>query len=78
MARPDSKHRRYSTRSNAVRAARAAAKKALGPAFQAFEGPDYEIHPCSGPDGAGYGRYGMDHYYFRLRGPAAEGNDFHG
>lgn len=66
----------YSTRSNAVRAARAACKRALGAEYCAFEGPDYEIHTDSGKLGMGHGPYGMDRYYFRLRGPASEsGND---
>lgn len=63
----------YATRSGAVRAARQACKHALNaPEFCAFEGHDYEIHPDSGPDGLGYGRYGLDRYYFRLRGPALD------
>jgi len=59
--------RTYSARSAAVRAARNACKKALGSAFCAYEGPDYEIHP----DGADT-MFDDDRYYFRLRGPAAE------
>ena len=63
----------YSSRANANRAARAACKIALdAPEYCAFEGPDYEIHPDSGPDGMGYGRYGEDRFYFRLRGPALD------
>jgi hypothetical protein len=58
----------YSTRSAAVRAARNACQKALGPAFCAYEGPDYEIHP----DSNGIGYLAGDRYYFKLRGPAAE------
>lgn len=64
--------RTYSTRSNARRAARAAAKRALGPAFCAYEGPDYYIHPDDGPEGWGHGPYGLTRYRFELRGPAAE------
>lgn len=38
----------YSTRSNAVRAAREACKKVLqAPGYQAFEGHDYIIHPAA-------------------------------
>lgn len=64
----------YSRRDGAVRAARAACRKALNaPHYCAYEGPDYEIHP----DSRGSGYLGGYRYYFRLRGPAkeaAEGN----
>ena len=67
------KTRTYATRSGAVRAARNACKKHLAaPFYCAKEGPDYEIHPDSGADGLGYGRYGLDRFYFRLRGPALD------
>lgn len=62
----------YASRSGAHRAARAACRKALGDRFCAYEGPDYEIHPDSGPYNLGHGKYGMDRFYFRLRGPALE------
>ena len=66
-------HKTYSTRGSANKAARNACKKALdSPIYQAFEGPDYEIHPDSGTDGMGYGKYGEDRFYFRLRGPAKD------
>jgi hypothetical protein len=45
----------YSTRSAAVRAARLRCKKLLGPDYQAFEGPDFYIHPHSGLDGYRFG-----------------------
>jgi hypothetical protein len=35
---------KYATRSAAIRAARAACKKALGPAYEAYEGADFIIH----------------------------------
>lgn len=59
----------YSTRSNAVQAARRAAKKSLGKNFEAYEGPDFEIHPQ--PEGVGY--LGGDRFSFKLRGPAKDG-----
>jgi hypothetical protein len=62
----------YATRSGAVRGARQACKRALGDRFCAYEGPDYEIHPDSGPLGMGFGKCGLDRYYFKLRGPALE------
>lgn len=55
----------YSTRSSAVRAARQACKKALGKSFEAFEGPDYAIHPVDTGDL-------HDRYQFELRGPAKD------
>ena len=68
--------RPYATRSGAIRAARNACKQALGPAYEAHEGPDYIIHPASEfrtcfprwfkqSDYSGSSR-------FELRGPAAE------
>lgn len=60
----------YKSRSSAVRAARAACKAALdAPDYQAYEGPDYEIHPDSVPDDW------RDRFYFRLRGPAKDAAD---
>ena len=41
----------YSTRANAARAARIAAKKIFGDAYEAFEGVDFIVHPkgrCGG------------------------------
>lgn len=68
----------YATRSGAHRAARNAAKKALGSRFCAFEGPDYEIGPDDGPLGLGHGPYGRTRYYYRLRGPALDASTHHG
>jgi len=59
------RQRTYGSRSSAMRAARAACRKALGPAFCAYEGPDFELHTLSTSDGD------IRHFY-RLRGPAAE------
>ena len=58
----------YVTRSAAVRAARAMCRKNLNSKiYDAYEGPDYEIHPTRlDPWGFEYG------YRFKLRGPAAE------
>ena len=64
--------RTYSTRSAAVRAARNACKKALGSTFCAYEGHDYGIHPDCGRDALGHGVYGLDRFYFELRGPALD------
>lgn len=61
--------RLYASRSSAHRAARAACRRALGPAFCAYEGPDYEIHP----DGLwSADHFGEELWYYRLRGPALE------
>lgn len=60
---------RYATRSGAVRAARAACRKALNsPIYAPFEGHDYEIHP----DGQVEGYHCRDSFYFILRGPAKD------
>lgn len=61
--------RLYASRSSAHRAARAACRRALGPAFCAYEGPDYEIHPegIFSPE-----HFGTEFWYYRLRGPALE------
>lgn len=68
----DADRKRYSTRSSAVRAARAACRKALSaPFYCAYEGPDYEIHPDSGP----WWDFQPTRYYFRLRGPALEASE---
>jgi hypothetical protein len=52
----------YKTRSSAIRAARQACRKVFGPYYQAFEGPDFYIHPDSSPtlDWFGY------RWYFEL------------
>lgn len=64
-----SQERRYSTRSSAVRAARAACRKALNaPHYLAYEGPDYEIHPDGGTWELGW----EERYFYRLRGPAKD------
>ncbi|AZO67667.1 hypothetical protein [Mesorhizobium sp. M6A.T.Cr.TU.016.01.1.1] len=61
-------YRLYTTRSAAVRAARAACRRVLGSAiYEAYEGPDYEIHPQARP-----GEWWEQDYYFRLRGPAGD------
>lgn len=62
--------RKYLSRSAAVRAARDACRKALrSKSYQAYEGPDYEIHP----DGAWWDYPDMrDRFSFRLRGPALQ------
>lgn len=67
----------YATRSGAVRAARDHCKSLLGPSFQAFEGPDYEIHPGNEDEAMEkfpktwfWGYKGPS--WYRLRGPAAE------
>ncbi len=57
----------YSFRSAAVRAARNAAKRALGPQYEAHEGPDYIIHVL--------GPYFSECFSFELRGPALNPND---
>lgn len=43
---------------------------ALGPAFCAYEGPDYFIHPD--PDPTSIGHLFGERYYFELTGPARE------
>jgi hypothetical protein len=64
--------RTYSTRSSAYRAARAACRKQLGRAYQAYEGPDYGIHPVPPTDDdISAGRF-RDRYKIELRGPAKE------
>lgn len=58
----------YSTRSSAVRAARLACKKALNaPHYQAFEGPDYIIHP------QGHTYKGPSRFEIRVGSVVAEG-----
>lgn len=60
----------YATRSNAVRAARAACRKALAsPIFSAYEGPDYAIHPVSPFEADDWI---CQRFKFELRGPAAD------
>lgn len=56
--------RLYKSRSSAVRAARNHCKRIFGPFYQAYEGPDYEIHPRT----QDFDQF----YYYRLRGPAKE------
>lgn len=68
----------YMSRSAAVRAARNACKAALeSPIYQAFEGPDYAIHPTTDM----HARWGFtprggldlgDRFFFELRGPALD------
>ena len=54
----------YSTRSSAFRAARNACKAALdSPIFQAYEGPDFGIHPASKADWLD-----ADRWTYELRG----------
>lgn len=68
----------YMSHSAAVRAARNACKKALNSdIYQAFEGPDYAIHPATDYDAEwGFTKRGGldlgDRFYFELRGPAKE------
>ena len=62
----------YATRSNARRAACAACRRVIGPAYQAAEGPDYLIHPVTQTiDEMIAGRY-RDRFKFELRGPVHE------
>ena len=71
------KSRLYATRSGAIRAARQACKRALGPAYRAYEGPDFIIHPATSdertsfPNWFRYSNY-SGASYFELRGPATE------
>lgn len=58
--------RTFSSRSGAIRAARAECRKHLGDCFHAHEGPDFEIHP----DSLALGALGGARWYFRLSGPA--------
>lgn len=58
--------RNYSVRSSAIRAARRACQLALGPIYEAHEGPDFVLHQLS--------RLG-DAHCFELRGPAANPSD---
>ncbi len=61
----------YSTRSAAVRAACEHCRRALNaPGYEAFEGPDFEIHPVASDDWR-YSDYAGPSKYF-LRGPAKE------
>lgn len=68
----------YNFRASAVRAAREHCKKLLGPAYEAHEGPDYEIHPYTVDDDmipqfakSWWREYAGPAYYI-LRGPAKE------
>ena len=64
----------YATRTNAVRAARQACRLALrSKIFQAFEGPDYIIHPVDDDSIKGGTYRGPSR--FELRGPAREALD---
>ena len=76
----------YLSRSSAIRAAREAARKALGPYYEAAEGPDYIISPRHvGPEQWGNGFRDArsfaamlddgDRWSFELRGPAANPTD---
>lgn len=60
----------YSTRSNAHRAARQACRVALdAPRYEAFEGPDYGIHPR-------FDWHSLDYRFgYSLRGPALEADE---
>ena len=66
----------YTSRSSAIRAARDACKAAFdSPIFQAFEGPDFTIHPTSIDvcEVKASGRLDLgDRWFFELRGPALE------
>jgi hypothetical protein len=66
---------KYSTRSSAIRAAKQAARAALGPIFEAAEGPDFLIHPehdYEAPIRSKRGRLDLgDRWSFELVGPAA-------
>lgn len=68
----------YMSRSAAVRAARDACKAALrSKTYQAFEGPDFAIHPTNDPAAAlvtPRGRLDIkgERFFFELRGPALE------
>ncbi len=68
----------YTTRSGAIRAARRACCVALdSKVYQAYEGPDYIIHPTHSWEAMGtmskQGRFDMgDRWFFELRGPALE------
>jgi hypothetical protein len=70
----------YARRSDAVRAARKHCKQVFGKSYDAYEGPDYEIHPASEAETLeviekfpqtwwlGYGGPA----YYKLRGPVKE------
>ena len=63
---------RYSSRSSAIRAARAACRKALNsPIFQAYEGHDFEIMEDTSAEIAP-NQFVFFTFRFRLVGPAAE------
>lgn len=68
----------YMSRSAAIAAARKACKVALNSSiYQAFEGPDFEIHPQTDFEAMGTikrnGHLDLgDRWSFRLRGPAKE------
>ena len=59
----------YLSRSSAIRAARTAARRALGPGFIAYEGPDFIIYPVE------IAEDWRDRWRFELRGPAADPDD---
>lgn len=69
----------YHSRSSAIRAARAACRKALSSSiYVAYEGPDFIIHPTedlAAPVLTPHGKVDLgDRWFFELRGPAKEGN----
>lgn len=73
----------YMDKSSAVRAAKQAARIALGPVYEAAEGHDYLIYPTTAPfkewdnrTRAIRGRCDFgERWGFELRGPAANPND---
>lgn len=64
------------SRSAAIAGARRACKLALGPVFEAYEGPDFAIHPTSDADAPVLTKRGQvdfgDRWFFELRGPAKD------
>lgn len=62
----------YQSRSSAHRAARNQCRKLLGPLYQAFEGPDYGIHPVSPTIEDLLNGIYRDRYTVELRGPAKD------
>lgn len=66
----------YMSRSAAIAGAKRACKKALGPYFEAYEGPDFAIHPTEDNSNLGFRESGVldlgDRWFFELRGPAKD------
>ena len=56
----------YSSKANAIRAAKLACKKALGKSYEAYEGPDFFIHPSARPV------WDTQGWRYELRGPALD------